>query len=297
MAKRKIAQIISALLYNANLKGFFEGKIYQGKLKSYCVPGLNCYSCPGSLGACPIGSLQAVLGSLGQRISLYVAGFLIVTGALFGRFICGWVCPFGLLQELLYKIPLGKIKAKRAFAKLKYLKYLILLVFVIALPIILLNINGVSAPTFCEFICPAGTLEAGIPLVLLNDNLQSAIGWLFSWKAFLLILFIVFSVVIYRPFCRFVCPLGAIYALFNRISVFGIKLDKSSCTNCGSCSRACKLDIKPNETPNSAECIRCGDCIRACPTGSLKYKGKADISASGGFRGVKTAVRIDDIRH
>ena len=265
-------QIITAILYNPNVKGFFSGKIYTGELKSVCVPGLNCYSCPGAVGACPIGALQAVIGSLRNRISLYVAGFLIFTGALLGRFICGWACPFGLIQELLYKIPTRKIKARRLFGYLKYLKYAILVIFVIAIPIILLLLNGVSDPAFCSFICPAGTLEAGIPLVLLNKSLQSLLGWLFSWKVFLLVVTIVLSVVIYRPFCRFICPLGAIYSFFNRISVFGIELDKSKCTNCAACAHSCKMDINPCKNQNDPECIRCGDCIKACKAGALKYR-------------------------
>jgi len=271
LGKRKFVQLFSAIVYNANIKGFFSGNIYRGKLKTVCVPGLNCYSCPGAVGSCPIGSLQAVLGSA-HKVSLYVAGFLIAVGALFGRFICGWVCPFGLIQELLHKIPGRKIRAKRIFGILKYLKYVVLAVFVIALPMILLWVNGVSAPTFCKYICPAGTLEAGIPLVLLNSDLQSALGWLFDWKVLLLAATVILSVFIYRPFCRFICPLGAIYALFNRISVFGINLEKDKCTGCLACARACRLDIKPFETPNAAECIRCGDCVRACPENALRYR-------------------------
>lgn len=236
------------------------------------MPGLNCYSCPGAVGACPIGALQAVLSSLRNRVSFYVAGFLIFTGAIFGRFICGWACPFGLIQELLYKIPMKKIRARRLFGYLKYLKYAILIIFVIAIPVILLLTKGVSDPAFCSLICPAGTLEAGIPLVLLNKSLQSFVGWLFTWKVLILSVIVLLSVVIYRPFCRFICPLGAIYSFFNKISLFGIEIDKSKCTNCASCTQSCKMDIDPRVKPNDPECIRCGDCVKACKTGALKYK-------------------------
>lgn len=272
MARRRAVQVLTAILYNPYIKGFFSGKIYRGEFKSVCVPGLNCYSCPGALGACPIGSLQAVLGSLQNRISLYVAGFLIFAGALFGRFICGWACPFGLVQELLNKIPIKNIKANRVFGYLKYLKYVILAVFVIALPVILLLSKGVSDPTFCTYICPAGTLEAGVPLVLLNKSLQSLLGFLFTWKVLLLVAIVVLSAFVYRPFCRFICPLGAIYSFFNRISLFGIEIDKSKCTNCASCTHSCKMDIDPRVNQNDPECIRCGDCVKACKQGALKYK-------------------------
>ena len=95
---------------NGYAQGFLQGKIYRGKLKLICMPGLNCYSCPGALGSCPIGSLQAVLDSGKFRFSCYVLGFLVLFGAVLGRFVCGWLCPFGLVQDLLHKIPLFQKK-------------------------------------------------------------------------------------------------------------------------------------------------------------------------------------------
>ena len=167
---RRIVQALTALVYNLNLKGFWTGTIYHGKLKSICVPGLNCYSCPGALGSCPIGSLQSAIGAVYYKVSFYIVGFLIFVGALLGRFICGWACPFGLIQELLHKIPSPKLRKKRAFGILKYGKYVILAVFVLLLPTIYFLQNGVSSPAFCKLICPAGTLEAGVPLVAMNEK-------------------------------------------------------------------------------------------------------------------------------
>ena len=111
---RHTVQALWALVTNSFFTGFAQGRIYQGKLKSLCLPGLNCYSCPGSLGSCPIGSLQAVLGSRNFKFSFYIIGFLMLVGSVIGRFVCGWLCPFGLVQDLLYKIPLLK---KIAFLK------------------------------------------------------------------------------------------------------------------------------------------------------------------------------------
>ena len=268
---RRIVQALSALLYNINLKNFLTGTISKGRLKSVCVPGLNCYSCPGAAAACPIGSLQAVAGSNQHRFSLFIAGFLLVVGTVFGRFICGWVCPFGLVQELLYKVPGRKVGRRRIFGVLKYLKYAVLLIAVIAVPVLLLVKNGYSSPTFCAYICPAGTLEAGIPLVLLNAPLQAATGLLFAWKVALLTVLLVLSVFIFRPFCRFLCPLGAIYALMNRISVLGLKLDAEKCVGCGACQKKCPIGLDPVKDPNNPECVRCGACVKACPTKALKF--------------------------
>lgn len=278
MGKRRITQIFATLASNANLNGFLNGNIYKGASKKICLPGLNCYSCPGAIGSCPIGSLQAVIGTIKYNFSFYVSGMLLLFGLIFGRFICGWLCPFGFFQDLLYKIPTRKIKVSNKVNNVfKYLKYLILLVFVIILPLFLVNEFGTSPPYFCQFVCPAGTLQGGIPLLLMNKSLRGAIGYLFIWKAFLLISIIVASTLVYRLFCRYICPLGAFYSLFNKISFYRYKLEKDKCTSCQACTRKCKFNIDVYKTPNSSECIRCGDCIKVCPT-------KA-INKEIGFRG------------
>lgn len=271
MDKRTITQIIASIATNANISGFFKGNIYKGNVKSICVPGLNCYSCPGAMGSCPIGSLQAVIGTIKYEFSLYVLGFMSLFGVIFGRFICGWLCPFGLIQDLLYKVPSKKIKVPNKVNNvLKYLKYIILILFVIILPMFLVNEFGISPPYFCEFICPVGTLEGGIPLVLSNESLRGAVGYLFGWKMFILISIILLSVFIYRPFCRYVCPLGAFYSLFNKISFYKYEIDKTKCTSCSACQSKCKMDIKVYEDPNSLECIRCGECSKICPNKCIK---------------------------
>lgn len=259
-------QVIVAAVTNGYLIGFVKGKIFTGWTKQLCVPGLNCYSCPGALGSCPIGSLQAVLGSRNYKFAFYVTGFLMVVGAVFGRFVCGWLCPFGLVQDLLYKIPFFKKLRKLPGDRwLKYLKYVILIGFVILLPLFAVDIVGQGSPWFCKYICPAGTLEGGIPLVFSNSALQAAVGWLFAWKNLLLIALILLSIPVYRPFCRYLCPLGAIYGLFNPIAFYRYKIDRNSCTGCRACQKACKLDIPVYEKPNSPDCIRCGACKKACP--------------------------------
>lgn len=263
-------QALWALLTNSYLIGFVQGKIYKGKLKYLCVPGLNCYSCPGAVGSCPIGSLQAVIGNWNFKFAFYVAGVLVFVGALIGRFVCGWLCPFGLIQDLLHKIPFPKkIKTFRGDRLLRKLKYVVLAVFVILLPLFLVDIMGQGAPYFCKLICPAGTLEGGLPLVLLNKSMRSAIGWLYAWKNVLLAVTVFLSILIYRPFCKYICPLGAIYSGFNPISVFKYRIDDSKCTHCGACEKICKMQIDPSKTPNHPECIRCGQCKKICPTGAL----------------------------
>lgn len=264
--KRTFIQFLTAFLYNGNLPGFVSGKIWQGPSKSICVPGLNCYSCPGALGSCPLGALQSSLSGVILRFPFYVLGLLILFGLLLGRVICGWLCPFGLVQELLYKIPSPKLVKNKATQTLTKLKYIIGLLFVIILPLIFFFAVGVGSPTFCKYICPAGTLEAALPLLSTNPFLKQNLGALFNWKLFLLLVTIIASIVVYRPFCRFICPLGAFYSLFNKLSYFGIQVDKLKCIGCDACIRKCKMDcIRVGDR----ECINCGECIGVCPTNAI----------------------------
>ena len=263
--KKNIIQALATLATNANLKGFFEGRIYTGNTKVACVPGLNCYSCPGAVGSCPIGSLQAVIGSKKFSISYYVFGIMILIGALLGRLVCGLLCPFGFVQDLLYKIPTPKFKIPEKIDRpLRYLKYAILLVFVILLPMFLTNQFGLGAPYFCKLICPAGTLGGALPLLATNEGLRSTIGVLFFWKLSILIVIVALSIFTYRPFCKYICPLGAFYSFFNKIGFYKMEFVPDKCINCGLCEKSCKMDINVRANPNSLECIRCGACTAAC---------------------------------
>ena len=261
----------ATLLTNIHLPNFLKGGLYQGAGKAVCVPGLNCYSCPAASGACPIGSFQAVVGSSKFRFSYYITGFLILLGVLLGRVICGFLCPFGWFQELLHKIPTKKLSTKK-LKPLTYLKYVVLLVMVVLLPMLLTNQLGMGDPFFCKYLCPQGVLEGAIPLSLASAGIRSALGSLFTWKLSILIAVIVLSVVFYRPFCKWLCPLGAFYALLNKVSLFQMQVDKSKCVSCGKCAKACKMDVDVTKTPNHTECIRCGMCIRACPTAAVSFR-------------------------
>ncbi len=270
---RKAVQAGWALLANAHLSGFVTGQIYNGPLKRFCVPGLNCYSCPGALGACPVGALQASFTGKRPRFPFYVLGTLMIIGVIAGRFICGWLCLFGLIQELLYKIPVRKITVpEKADSALRYLKYAVLAVLVILLPVVLRDEMGLSVPYFCKYLCPAGMLEGGIPLLILNKALRPAAHFLYVWKLLILLAVVLASAVIHRPFCRYLCPLGAFYALFNRISFVKIGVDQISCVSCGACAKACGMRVDPTRKPDSAECIRCGACVDACPEKAISFR-------------------------
>lgn len=268
--KRKIMQLYFALLFNANLKGFVSGNIYKGQSKQLCVPGINCYSCPGAIGACPLGSLQGSF-SADKSTIYYVCGILLLYCILFGRMICGWLCPFGLIQELLYKIPTPKLKKSPVTRILSYLKYVILVFFVFIVPITY-AFRDTPLPAFCKYICPAGTIEGGLALLAneVNASYFAMLGPLFTWKFLVMVSIVVGSVFAFRLFCRFLCPLGGLYGLFNKVSFFGIKLERSKCIDCGKCLSRCKLDIRH---VGDQECISCGECIEVCPTQAISFKG------------------------
>lgn len=271
-SKRKIVQLYAALLYNAHMKGFITGDIFQGNSKSVCLPGLNCYSCPGAIGACPLGSIQNALFESKTKISTYVIGIILLYCIIFGRTICGFLCPVGLLQELLYKIKTPKLPKSKVTRCLSYFKYVLLFVLVIALPIIYaFQEKGIPLPAFCKYICPAGTFEGAIFLLINENNVDyfNMLEQLFTWKFFLLIIFIVAAVFIYRFFCRFFCPLGAIYGIFNKLSIFGVKVEKSKCNHCHQCITNCKMDVKE---VGDHECIQCGDCMKSCGCKAIKWK-------------------------
>lgn len=270
---RLIIQAAFAALSNGYIKGFAQGKIYTGLSKGICLPGMNCYSCPGALAGCPIGSLQATLNARQYKTALYVTGLLVIFGTFLGRFICGFLCPFGLIQDLLFKIPfVRKIRSLPGEKFLRYLRFLFLAIFVLILPAFVADFTGLGEPWFCKFICPVGTLEGGIPLVLLNSAMRGAAGFLYKWKLGILIFILLASIIIYRPFCRYICPLGAIYGIFNKFSFYGYKIDKDKCTECGACQKICRLNIKVYKNPDGLDCIRCGDCKAHCPRGAIQLK-------------------------
>lgn len=266
-------QILYTIVTNGYLFGFLNGKIYKGPLKYTCVPGLNCYSCPGALASCPLGALQAALNERNVKVPFAVLGFFFVFGSIFGRFICGWLCPFGLLQDLLHKIPVfRKRKQLPGHDILKYGKYVVL-IGLVGIGSSFVFSGFAKVPAFCKYLCPSGTFMGALPLMLTNESLRMQAGGLFFWKLFILLLLIVLSLKVYRPFCQYLCPLGAIYGLFNRFSLVQIHWEKELCTSCMACKKACPIDLLPEKISVSPECIKCGKCVDACKMGCLRFGG------------------------
>lgn len=260
MRIRRLTQVAGVFAANPWFAYLGSRTIYQGSAKGLCFPGFNCYACPLALYACPIGSLQTSVARFSFGMFLYVVGFVGLIGAAVGRLMCGWICPFGFLQDLLYKIPSPKLSLPRWT---RFGKYAALVVLVLLIPIIT-HVNWFSR------LCPAGALEGTVPLKLLPPaSTTLAFGWFFWLKMGILVFFLVWMVFSSRPFCRTACPLGAMWALLAPVSLYRMRVDRTACTRCGKCEEVCTLDVNICEDPNSPECIRCLDCKKVCPEGAI----------------------------
>ena len=272
MRKRIFIQFLFALWANSYFGFLLKGGIYTGRLKNLCFPGLNCYSCPLAIMACPLGVLQHVMGTLralpqvALKAALYVLGTFLFYGLFLGRFICGWICPFGFLQELLYRVPSPKISLPRAT---RNIKILLLIFLVLWLPLVLQGEAGYGEVWFCRLFCPAGTLEAGFLNLLIEPQLRTLIGLVFYWKTFVLGIIFLGSIAYFRFFCKLFCPLGLIYGFFNKVGLFRLRWQEERCIRCGICEKLCPMELKIPKELNSKECIRCLNCLNSCPTRSI----------------------------
>jgi polyferredoxin len=264
--KRRLWQTISTILHNAYLPAFSGITIYQGFLKGYCTPALHCYACPAAFTSCPIGSLQSFV--IRRQFPFFLIGFFGLVGMGVGRMTCGWLCPFGFFQDLMKKISKRVLRLPRW---MRYLKYVSLVVIAILLPFFL-------GEMWFSKLCPAGTLEAAVPWAVVGSSdspewagldVRAMIGTFFWLKMAILAFFIGVMIFIKRPFCRTSCPLGAIFSLFNRLSLVRLHLIKEHCDQCGLCDRICPVDLDVVRDLDSPECIKCLECTK-CPTGAIK---------------------------
>ena len=251
--KRRILQLLAALGQNGYYLGFTNFTIYQGSAKEICAPTLNCYACPGAVFACPIGTLQHFV-IVGQAVPYYVAGYLAAIGAVVGRMTCGWLCPFGFVQDLLYKVKSIKITIPRP---LLYFKYLVLAGLVLIITYVF------QEPWFSK-LCPDGLLIGGLPWAAMDANIRDMLRQMFWIKLGILLFFFTWATAAKRPFCRTTCVLGTIYSYFNAFSFYQMRVDENCCTRCNRCRDVCPMDIAIYENTRSVECIRCLECT-ACP--------------------------------
>ncbi|MCX7000957.1 MAG: 4Fe-4S binding protein [Candidatus Sumerlaeota bacterium] len=250
--RRKTVQIISLLFLHSS---------WGPQAKWFCNPVLSCHSCALSWFACPIGVLVHFSGY--HIFPFLVAGMLLLFGVLIGRLFCGWVCPFGLAQDVLHKIP-GRKFALPEWASSG--KYLVLLFMVLLIPFL----AGESTMySFCR-ICPAATLQVSLPYLISSGFATISAATVVRWGVLIIVIY--FAIRSSRSFCKAICPIGAIMALLNYISFVVVRLPKDACVSCQSCDSSCPMNVRPSERAikeipvnRTPDCIVCHDCKRACP--------------------------------
>jgi len=261
--KRLISQFISLILVNLGVTGIKTG---------FCYPLFYCHSCPYSLAGCPLGAMEHAVykGKISFPLLLYPVLLFSSISSLLGRAVCGWICPIGLLQRATSKFSRNRLSKYLSMkipesikSKIRYVKYLNLIVLVII------------APYFVGFmftdICPVGFLVGTIPIGILNYGK-------FTPNPFFplaLVVFILFIILIFfsgRGWCKYFCPLGALMAPFNKISLLHVYVDKEKCIHCNKCVEACPMGIDVPNMDRSPECILCGRCIEACPKKIITYR-------------------------
>jgi polyferredoxin len=198
---------------------------------------------------CPISAVQNVILKISTG---YLLLFLVptVTALFAGRLFCGYVCPFGALQELLHVRKLRLWIPERWMRVLRFLPYAVL-AYLVARVLATGVLTWDGATPFKAFFTLGGTpLTLGISA-----------------------LFVLLSVFVFRPFCRLFCPLGAWLSLVSRVSPFHIRVG-SSCVSCGKCDAVCSCGAIDRGRTSRGDCLLCGECIRACPVGTLRFSGK-----------------------
>lgn len=223
------------------------------RMHNICGPVFHCYSCPLAMFACPIGVI-ANFSAL-HVLPLAAIGLLVVLGAAFGSFICGWVCPFGFLQDLIAKIPTPKF-AMPLWAG--YFRYVVLVAFVLVIPFFW----GESHPLFVCRLCPAGALEGAVPNMVRQAFAHQPITWPTGLKVAILVMIVIAMFFTWRPWCTLFCPLGAIYALLNHVSLLFLRFHRNRCIDCADCRSLCVDGAPAERRVDGLHCLRCAECTR-----------------------------------
>jgi ferredoxin-type protein NapH len=234
-----------------------------------CFPVLNCHSCPVSIFACPLGAMGQFAGV--GLIPLTVIGGIALAGLVAGRILCGWACPFGFVQDLLYKVPYAKFSIP---AWTRFIKYGVFVGLVVAVPYFF----STESPLYFCRLCPVGTIESAIPWAVINGTTDLSSVVRLSIRLALLFAVIILVMGHHRFFCKVLCPLGACLSAFNRFAAVFPERNEN-CIDCGICNRTCPMEtVKPRNPfgvydDRPEECINCLDCHKKCPTEAIRLWG------------------------
>jgi ferredoxin-type protein NapH len=255
---RRATQIAWLFVCNAYVSIFTQRITYKGPLRSTCLPVLYCHACPSATFSCPIGTMQYYLAL--HKAPFFLLGHMGLICLCIGRMPCGWLCPFGLVQDVMYRIRSVKIALPKYLTAGRWF----------ALGILVVLLPWVTHENWFSKLCPWGAITAGIPWVVWNPiNPETgapyvapgSVGLLFAIKLLIVVGFLILFVVHKRPFCRYVCPLGLLFSFFNKVSLLKLEI-RGECNHCDVCVEVCPVDIKVYDGANSGECIRCMNCLK-----------------------------------
>src|SRR6266571_2395137 len=267
---------------------------FSGARSWVVLPVVASVKAQGAIGS----TLDATTLLLSQAIFPWLPiGIMFVVGALLGRFMCGWICPVGFLQDVITGVK-GRVDSVTArtqnyWIRLKYV--LVVLAFLISGTLaVSLYYYGTTSGTGVDYrsslgpfadglfiaIPPDGTIFGTLPVLLAQAwrsqfNISSIpiITWL---NILILVGFVYAAWRIPRFWCRYLCPVGAIMAVTQRNSMLGMHRDPVKCSNCKECETACPMQVPILDLDfkkfNHSECILCMACIDACPAGALSPK-------------------------
>lgn len=218
--------------------------LFIGALRCpYGIPFMSCTHCP--MRVCP-----------GTWLQPWVIGFIAISSVVAGRVFCGWICPLGTVQDVLGRIPklrsLRRPRFGHADRWLKGLKYLVLAVT-------LLGFYALNQRFAVPVRAHADWSLDAVRVSWLTYDVHSRV------RVIAILTGGALAVVLARAWCRYLCPLGALLTIGNRISFLRLDRDLSRCRSCSRYPRDCRTYT----TPATADCVLCGDCIEGCPVGGI----------------------------
>ena len=231
--------------------GFLAVWLIPLRLFNVCGAVFHCYACPLALFACPIG-VTAQFSAL-HVFPFMAVGTLLVVGGMVGAFVCGWACPFGFMQDLAAKARTCRYELP---AWAGHFRYVVLVGAVLAIPFLW----GEGHALFICRVCPAGALEGAIPAKVEQALANQPINEINNIKIWVTVFVVAGMFVKFRPWCTLLCPLGAIFGLFNRWSALYLRFIPERCTSCKLCHTQCRVGLEPDRRANDPRCIRCLEC-------------------------------------
>jgi polyferredoxin len=177
-------------------------------------------------------------------VQTVMVAVLMLLSIISGRLFCEKICPVGLFQDLLSKIPFPvKIKSFKADKYLRCIKYVLRLFMVILY---------ISSRMVQE--AEAATVSTQGTIIMVTA------------------IFVIAAIMRKRFFCKYLCYFGALFGFCNKISLFKYHFDEKKCIPCDICVKNCEMNLEPHKTPNNLECIRCGKCKKVCPRNAITFK-------------------------